>query len=359
MSFLLSGILIRVGLLNLLGRRRPRPLLGENGRPLRGGISEKVFADINGVRQGMFLQSRDAAHPVLLYLHGGLPEYFLTDRYPTGLENDFTVVWWEQRGAGLSYHPGIPPETMTLEQFISDTLSVTDYLRNRFSKEKIYLMAHSGGTFIGLQAAARAPEVYYAYIGVAQMVRQLKSERLAYEYMLERFKETGNGGMVRKLQAAPVTMTGGTPDGYLAARDKAMHSLGVGTAHDMNSVIRGIFWPSLRSPHYTLSEKIGMWRGKLSSGVSALWDEMLTADLAERVPQLALPAYFFHGVYDYTVSYQLAKDYVERVKAPLKGFYTFERSAHSPIFEEPQKARAIMREDVLAGADGLADGSHR
>ena len=89
-----------------------------------------------------------------------MPEYFLTERYPTGLENDFTVVWWEQRGAGLSYSPDIAPETMTLEQFIADTLSVTNYLRNRFGKEKIYLMAHSGGTFIGLQAAARAPELY-------------------------------------------------------------------------------------------------------------------------------------------------------------------------------------------------------
>jgi pimeloyl-ACP methyl ester carboxylesterase len=120
---------------------------------------------------------------VLLFLHGGLPEYFLTERYPTQLENDFTVVWWEQRGAGLSYSPRIPPETMTLEQFVADTLSVTDYLRNRFSQEKIYLMAHSGGTFIGLQVAARAPQVYCAYVGVAQMVHQLESERRAYEYM--------------------------------------------------------------------------------------------------------------------------------------------------------------------------------
>ena len=135
----------------------------------------------------MFIESKDAADPVLLWLHGGLPEYFLTERYPTGLENDFTVVWWEQRGAGLSYSRDIPPETMTVEQFIADTLSVTDYLRDRFSKEKIYLMAHSGGTFIGLQAAARAREMYHAYIGVAQMVHQLRSERLAYEYMLERF----------------------------------------------------------------------------------------------------------------------------------------------------------------------------
>jgi hypothetical protein len=73
-----------MGSLNLPGRRKPEPL-AENGRPLRGGIAEKVFADINGVRQGMFIEGKDAAHPVLLWLHGGLPEYFLTERYPPAL----------------------------------------------------------------------------------------------------------------------------------------------------------------------------------------------------------------------------------------------------------------------------------
>jgi pimeloyl-ACP methyl ester carboxylesterase len=68
---------------------------------------------------------------------------------------------------------------MTAEQFIADTLAVTDYLRDRFGKDKIYLMAHSGGTFIGLQAAARAPQAYGAYIGVAQMVRQWSQLRAA------------------------------------------------------------------------------------------------------------------------------------------------------------------------------------
>lgn len=359
MDSILSGdILILVKALKL-GRGAPKPLVDENGRPLRGSISEKAFVDINGARQGMFIQSKDATHPVLLYLHGGMPEYFLTEQYPTGLEDDFTVVWWDRRGAGLSYSPAIPAETITLEQFIADTLSVTNYLQDRFSKKKIYLMAHSGGTFIGLQAAARAPELYDAYIGVEQMVHQLESERLAYKYMLGRFKETGDGRMARKLEAAPVTMTEGTPKAYLAVRDRAMHRLGVGTMHDMRSHISGVFWPSLRSPQYTLGETIRMWRGKFSSGVSVLWDEILATDLAERVAELALPAYFFHGIYDYTVNYNLAKDYEERLKAPLKGFYTFERSAHSPIMEEPEKARRIMREDVLAGANRLADNPQR
>jgi pimeloyl-ACP methyl ester carboxylesterase len=315
----------------------------------------KVFADVNGMRQGMFIQSTDPARPVLLCLHGGLPEYFLTERYPTGLEADFTVVWWEQRGAGLSYRPGIPAETMTTEQSIADTLAVTDYLRDRFGQEKVYLMAHSGGSFFGLQAAARAPERYRAYIGVAQVVQQLRSETLAYGYMLGQFTQNGDRRMARRLAAAPVSMAGGTPRGYIAIRDRAMHRLGIGTMHDMTSVLSGIVWPSLTSRHYTAREKLGMWRGKLSSGVSALWQDMLATDLAERVPELALPAYLFHGIHDYTVSYQLAKAYAEHLKAPLKGFYTFAESGHSPIFEEPGRARRIMLEDVLLGRNDLAD----
>ena len=85
--------------------------------------------------------------------------------------------------------------------------------------------------------------------------------------------------MVRKLEAAPVTMTGGIPDAYLALRDEAMHSLGIGTTHDMNSVISGIFFPSLTFRGYTLLEKINMWRGKSQTGVSPLWDEMIATDL--------------------------------------------------------------------------------
>jgi pimeloyl-ACP methyl ester carboxylesterase len=303
----------------------------------------------------MFIESKDATHPVLLYLHGGMPDYFLTARYPTGLEDYFTVVWWEQRGSGLSYRPDLPRESITTEQLISDTLAVTNYLRQRFHQNKIYLLGHSGGAFIGIQAADRAPELYAAYIGVAQMSNQLKSEKLAYDYMLERYKANGNTTMVQKLEAAPVTMTDGTPAVYLAVRDDAMHPLGIGTMHNMKSVLTGIVLPSLTFREYTTPEKINLWRGKMASGPSYLWDTMLHTDLSEKVPQLDVPVYFFDGIYDYTVSYSEAKAYFDKLKAPVKGFYTFEQSAHSPIFEEPQKAQRIMREDVLVGANRLAD----
>jgi pimeloyl-ACP methyl ester carboxylesterase len=354
MSCFLAGILGLVGVLLAWSYPgKPEPFVDQNGNPLRGSISEKIYVSIDGVEQGMIIKGKDLHNPVLLYLHGGMPDYFLTQSYPTGLEDYFTVIWWEQRGSGMSYRADIPP--VTVEQLISDTLEVTNYARHRFGKDKIYLMGHSGGTFIGIQAAARAPSLYEAYIGVAQISNQLKSEKLAYDYMLAQFKANGNTDMVRKLEAAPVTLTNGTPEAYRAVRDEAMHSLGIGTTHDMKSIITGIVLPSWQSRDYTLGEKVTTWRAKAAAGVSIVWDTVLATDLTKQVPELDIPVYFFSGRYDYTVNYTLAKDYFEQLKAPVKGFYTFEQSAHSPIFEEAGKVRQIVVADVLVGGNSLAD----
>jgi pimeloyl-ACP methyl ester carboxylesterase len=356
-SALVAAIVGLVGLLLFWSYPgRPKPFVDDNGILLPGSLSEKIFININGVKQGLIIASRDTSNPVLLYLHGALPDYFLSRQYPTGLEELFTVVWWEQRGAGLSYSPDIPKESLTTEQYSADTLAVADYLRRRFGQERIYLMAHSGGTFFGIQAAARAPERFHAYIGVAQMTNQLRSEQLAYEYMLQQFREIGDLDMVRKLKAAPVTLDGGTPPAYLAVRDEAMHRLGVGTMHTMTSIMQGLFLASLQTREYTLGEKVGLWRGKLAAGVSAVWDEQIATDLSETLPAVHVPVYLLHGRYDYTVSYPLAKAYYEQLRAPIKGFYTFEQSAHSPMFEEPARTVQILHDDVLAGTARLADG---
>ena len=356
LSIVLAGILILIGILEAWSfPGKPKPFIDGDGKPVEHSISEKVFVNINGIKQGMFIRGKDINNPVLLYLHGGMPDYFLAEKYPTGLEDLFTVVWWEQRGSGLSYGPDIPRETLTLEQMISDTLELTNYLRQRFGKEKIYLMGHSGGTFIGIEAAARKPELYYAYIGVAQMSNQLQSEKIAYDYMLQQFKEKGDTKMVRRLEATPVTLSGGTPKAYELVRDQAMHSLGIGTMHQMNSIVTGIILPSFQCRDYTLKEKFDLWHGKATSGIATLWPEMSAIDLSQTVTEFEIPVYFMGGAYDYTVNYSLAKEYFEKIHAPVKGFYTFEHSAHSPMFEEPEKTIKILLQDVLTGSNDLAD----
>ena len=123
----------------------------------------------------------------------------------------------------------------------------------------------------------------------------------------------------------------------------------------MRSIVTGIFLPSLAFREYSLTDKLNLWRAKARNGVSVLWETSLATDLRQEVTALDLPVYFFEGIYDYTCSYTLAKDYFQKIQAPVKGFYTFENSAHSPIFEEPERSRLILRQDVLAGENSLAD----
>jgi pimeloyl-ACP methyl ester carboxylesterase len=161
--------------------------------------------------------------------------------------------------------------------------------------------------------------------------------------------------MVGRLEAAPPTLTGPLPDVYASLRDGAMHELGIGTTRDMRSVITGVFLPSWLSRQYTLAEKVGLWRGKIAS-MRLLRDDVFATDLRQVVGSLSLPVYFFHGRHDYTCSYSEAKAYFDELEAPAKGFYTFEHSAHSPQFEEPDRVQVILRQDVLGGVHKLADG---
>ncbi len=326
-----------------------RPVLGADGGRIATGISEKVFVEINGTPQGMIIRSANPSNPVLLFVHGGpaMPTYCLDRHYPTGLEADFTVVWWDQRGAGLSFRSDIPAETMNVQQIVDDTVAVADHLRARFGKEKVYLMGHSWGSFIGIQAAAKAPDRFHAYIGVGQVTHQLTSERLAYDYMLTAYRARKNEKMVRTLEASGFAMTVPLPKAYMTMRDSATHKLGVGTTRKMRSVISGLFLPSWMSPEYTLREKLNIWRGKWSTHSTRLWNDVLRTDIRTVVPKLKIPVHFFHGRHDYTVSLELAKSYLEQLDATVKRFHVFESSAHSPNFEEPERARAILREEVL------------
>ena len=198
------------------------------------------------------------------------------------------------------------------------------------------------------------PDLYHAYIGMAQMVYGLLSEQLAQAYMLAKFRENGNAQAVRLLEANPITLNNPLPPAYDAARDSYMHGLGIGTTRDMKSVEKDIFLDSWLSHDYTLSEKVNYWRGKLRSK-SLLWRAAMMTDLRPQITELKLPVYFLHGAYDYTVAYPLTREFVAQLKAPLKGFYTFAQSAHSPLFEEPDKVVRILREDVLLGTATLAD----
>jgi len=352
-----SGLSI-IGLiitLIILSPGNPKQFLDKNGNKLKNSISEKVFLDINGSKQGMFIKSKNVDNPIILYLHGGMPVYFLTEKYPTHLENNFTIVWWEQRNCGISYSSSSSQNRATIEQLVDDTIVLTKYLLERFNKKKIYLMGHSGGTFLGVSVIDQMPELYEAYIGMAQMSDQFLSEKLAYDYILNKHREMNSKKMVEHFEKYSFDDQNKIPIEYLKMRDDAMHELGVGTMRNMRNVATDLFLPSLFFSEYTLLEKYNLWAGKSKFGISQNWEIMTQTNLIETKNYFKIPVYFFHGLYDYTCSYELAKKYFDNITAPIKGFYTFDQSAHSPLFEEPDKMNRILINDVKNLRTDLAD----
>lgn len=320
----------------------------DNGEQLPNSISEKCYLEVDGVQLGMILLAKDMSNPVLLICGGGpgIPEYLLESIYPSKLADEFTVCYFEYRGTGLSYDSNINISDMTTERYVTDIVEVTNYLRDRFSQEKIYILGHSFGSYVAIKTVQQYPEYYYAYIAMSQICNQKESEYRAYDYMKEQYELLANERMLRKFDEYPIRESEQMYLKYFSSslRDTAMHDLGVGTTHDMNSVITGIFFPSLKCTAYTWQERINIWRGKSVSASFPVIEDSLRFNAFDDITTLQVPIYFFAGQYDYTCCYSLQKEYYEQIDAPVKQFYIFENAAHSPIYENPEEAGEFLQE---------------
>lgn len=352
---MIIGILIFVAVLLLTtliifppSRGKLPQFYDENGNILENSLAEKCYLNVDGADLGMIIMAKDISNPVLLVCGGGpgIPEYLMEDMYPSSLADKFVVCYLEYRGTGLSYNSEIKAEDMTTERYISDIVSVTEYLSERFGQQKIYIMGHSFGTYIAIKTVQQYPDYYNAYFAMSQTCNQKESEYLAYDYMKSQYEEAGNTQMVKKFTECPIRESEEMYSKYFSSslRDTAMHELGVGTTRDMESVITGIFFPSLRCTAYTWGERINIWNGKTTSRHFPVVDDSIHFNAFDDVQSLQIPVYFFAGKYDYTCCYELQYRFYEHIDAPRKEFFTFENSAHSPIFEEPEKSLEAIEE---------------
>ena len=162
-------------LLGFLGLLMYRVYLEKSTRiETPNGISSLEEIALGGLKQWIFIRGTDQDNPVLLFLHGGPGAPLLgmssSRKHDAEVIEHFTVVHWDQRGAGKSFSSDIPVDSMTLDRFVEDCNELIDYLRNRFHTQKVFIVAHSGGTIIGIKTAYKYPEKIHAYVGVAQVI---------------------------------------------------------------------------------------------------------------------------------------------------------------------------------------------
>ena len=319
----------------------------ENGNVIQGSLSEKIIIEINGAKNGLFINSKDINNPVLLLISSGpgTDDYFLTERFSDmHLDDEFTIVYWDYRGMGIVYDSSIDPDSITEEILMEDLKGVTDYCKDRFNKEKIYLFAFSGGTQLGIKAAKENPDDYFAYIGMAQVVTDSSErDKLMYDFMKDEFTNKGDKKRLKKLDES-VSFENGDIHCYdWRSYVYLLHDAGGGTIHG-ESEFKGIDIPIMLSHCYTIPEKINYIRGLKMYDKTTFSKELTDFDFRDEYTDFEIPVYFISGEYDYNCPWPLVEDYNEIINAPDKGFYKIENAAHSPLWENAEDSFKVFEE---------------
>lgn len=305
-------------------------------------IAGKGWTEIGGIRQGYFIRGENEENPVLLFLHGGPGSPELPMIKNTELEKYFTICYWDQRGAGMSYNSDTKPGTMTVAQMVEDARAMTDILRQRYRQDKIYLMGHSWGSYLGIKTIEKYPGLYKAYIGIGQVTHQRESERMAYDYIIGEAQKAGDQKTVKAFtkydKYAPEFPSN---DYLLKVRTQGMNKYGVGIMHKNASMFH-IALDLMYYRGYTLGDKLNYLQGTMFS-LQNLFHCVLEDNLFESSIHFEVPVYIVHGKYDYQVSYVLSRAWFNTITAPGKAFFTFENSAHSPNIEEVEKFVGTVR----------------
>lgn len=321
------------------------------------GIEETLGIEIGGIRQWISVRGRDRRNPILLFIHGGpasteLPVSWL---YQSGWEDYFTVVQWDQRGAGKTYvanDPKVVEPTLGVERMVADSEEVVQWLREHYGKRKIIVLGHSWGSILGLELARRRPDWLYAYVGMGQIIYGRDNERLGYEWALSKARGDGNTDAVKALEAiAPYPRADGTAtvEQIITQRQWVIYYGGLTWGrHDFNYALDAATF----SPEYTSKEL------SPEDGVGESLPRLLPALLAydvRSVRKLDCPVFIFAGKYDYETPSELAVAWLDALNAPLKGLVRFDKSAHMMELEEPGKMLVHLVEDVRPIAEKAGD----
>jgi pimeloyl-ACP methyl ester carboxylesterase len=323
-----------------------------DGSAVPGNVAELFRVRLGGSEQWVSARGLDLSKPVILFLHGGpgSSEMPLIRKYLSPLERDFIVIAWDQRGAGKSYGAGKDRSAMRVSRFVEDARELCEYLKGRFRKDKVFVVGHSWGSLLGVLLVRKYPELFYAYAGIGQCVDMPANEVLSYDFTLGEALRKGNEKAISQLRKI------GRPPYPFDSEGRWFHSLCTerkwlgyfGGALFGKRGYKAYFGDYLRSAEYSLADCVNWIRGNVDS-IRALWGEVMAHNLKEEALDFSVPVYLFEGRHDYNTPFELVREYYDLIRAPAKGLYWFEDSAHCPCFEEPELFMKRLREAFLGG----------
>jgi Predicted hydrolases or acyltransferases (alpha/beta hydrolase superfamily) len=323
-------------------------LRGRNARTYAittpNGIDEGAYVEIGGIEQWITIRGEDRKNPVLLFLHGGPGDATNPWGYAAfhSWLKYFTVVQWDQRGAGRTFgrNGAAAASTITPDRMVQDGIELSELLKKKLHKDKIVLVGHSWGSVLGFFMAKSRPDLFYAFVGTGQVAAVFsRSLEVAYAALVERASREANAQAVQELKEIG-------PPPYKDGK-------GFGVTHKWAMLFEraDVFLASalgfaLTAPDSSVRD-IGDWfDGQIASGEHL---EPYFDDLDRKLVggQLALPVFVIQGAEDYNTPVSLAKTYLASLRAPRKAFATIEGAGHFAVFTNQDEFLKILRAQLL------------
>ncbi|MGG3571421.1 alpha/beta hydrolase [Bacillus gobiensis] len=307
------------------------------------GIVEGSFVKIGGIGQWITIRGENRNNPVLLIIHGGpASTYSIFSPLLRSWEKHFTVVQWDQRGAGKTFRKNGKDGcgTITFDRLAQDGIEVTKYLCHKLGHQKVILIGSSVGSLIGVMMAKLRPDLFYAYVGTDQNAPDLQN--LSYELTINALRTAGNTKGVQLIERMG-------PDQSLWSRkdyDKRNQYL-VKAIKDVPNMIMDLILPSMiSSPDHKIHDLIDIFRG-MSFSLDHLYDELINFDFKKLGKQFELPIFIFQGDQDIITPTATAKAYYDEIEAPFKEFVLIKNAGHLACFAQSDQFHNELIKRVL------------
>jgi pimeloyl-ACP methyl ester carboxylesterase len=301
---------------------------------------------LGGITQWIRVRGADVANPVLLLMQQGPGLPIINDasrlEHLLRLKDAFTVVYWDQRGTGLSSRSlgkNSNQFDISVTRMVDDTVALLELLHDRFGGKTLVAGFSFGATFAAY-AAARRPELVAALIATGMDIDLPLAEDNAYDFALGAAHQRGHRRAIRQLEAiGPPPHT--TMRQFSTRARWAANFGGVAANANFSSLLRVLLVSLVRSPDYSAAAVVRALRG-IGVSQAALLPQLASTDLVRTVPCLEVPVIMAQGRLDQVAPGAAAQRFYDSLTAPSKELVWFESSAHSPHLEEPVKFRDLL-----------------
>jgi pimeloyl-ACP methyl ester carboxylesterase len=334
---------------SIMGVAQTPPIQDEKKRPLRESITSLEKLQLNDIEQWVLIRGKNRNNPILLFFSGGIrgSELGRIRQFQEPLEQYFTVVTWELRKYAQPDSAG-KVQTLSLETLTQNLQALTNYLKQRFSQEKIYLWGHDWGTILGLLGVQQYPDLFYAYIGTGQIVDPLIADRYLYDALIAEAEYQDYGLLVRRLRSQ------GEPP-YFGKEAFWRYRKLYETRYELwekEHLSNQQYWQKrgyfhqLNQPEYKFKDRLNFFENLVST-FALLYPQLQHIDFLQTALEVQVPIYLCAGQYEFSVAADLAERFFNQLKAPKKHWWWFKSSGYDQVWSEAEKFQDLMIHHIL------------